>query len=790
MTDQTTGNDLYDAAITYLNAGWTPTPLRDKVPTQLRWTGLKPSGPDCWVWWVEESKRHNGIGVICGKTSGELLVIDIEKELVADQARMARAITAIGDEAARALLLASFTNSAATTPSNGRHLYLRVTDGPAPANMKLAFRGTGDEAVLLVETRGEGGQVAAPPGSGRVWIGQAGPGKVTEVTSAQLDAILDGFRALDESGIKHTPPPEPATPYTPDNRRATVADAWSNALMAGTITWADVLDPGWTPNGYDSEGRSLWVRPDYGDKTKALSSAKGFERWAGGPRPVLVVHSTSVPHLPHGPRHRLTPMRVWAHSYFAGDEAAANAALEALATTGEIDPRIGDVPTVVVDDARDIANSKPAPPTLAEFAPGLVDDALWDARPWLRHIHTYARSRMVPPLALLAVTLVRVTATVPPWVTIPPIIGGKGSLNLFCALVGTSGAGKTATTSASDELLPWALPWRHIGTGEGILKMYVRQVREKDPDTGKWTYRLDPIEHSINAIIDEVDTLTAVSQRQGATVLPILRSAWSAASVGFSNSDQERNLSLKSNTYRLGLVLGAQPTRLQPLFDDEDGGTPQRFVWAPLIDPDAPPFGSLPDNPGPLLRPALKIPAQSGGVSLTLCEQITNAVGMGRHQVLTTGDTQGLDGHALFTRVKLAAACALMDGRLDVTDDDWALSGVIQAVSDSTRAWVKSQISSSLAAVSSRRAESRASEAVVIDEKVSGARVARIARVIARAVRKEGELTRAKALSKVASRDRDDFEAALHFALDAGWISESEPDFAGETRLTEGKETP
>lgn len=768
---------LFDAAITYLEAGWTPTPLRNKVPTQKRWTGIRPSKPDCWAWWVEE-KRHNGVGIICGRISGGLLVVDIEAELAADDERMSRVLTTVDQDSA-GKLMESMHASAAATPSGGRHLYFRVTDSEVvPGNAKLAFRGSGDDAVLLVETRGEGGQVAAPPGDGRTWLGTAGPGTATDITSEQMSSILGAFRALDESGIKIAPPPTPSVPYAPDpDRRPSVADAWDSALMAGTIRWDDIADEGWTLTGYDDEGRSLWTRPDYGKKTKAASSAKGFERWVGGPRPVLVVHSTSVPHLPQGAGQRLTPAKVWAHSFFGGDQAAANMALEALATTGQFDPRITrDVPTVVLDEVKCICAERPplaTAPTLAEFAPTIPENDLWDARPWLRHIHTYARSRMVPPLALLAVTLVRAVSIVPPWVTLPPIVGGKGSLNLFCALVGTSGAGKTATTSASDELLPWALPWRHIGTGEGLLKMYVRQVREKDPDTGKWTQRLETVEHSVNAIIDEVDTLTAVSSRQGATVLPILRSAWSAASVGFSNSDQERNLSLKGNAYRLGLAIGAQPTRLQPLFDDADGGTPQRFVWAPLIDPGAPDHRNLPPDPGPLLRPALKIPAQSGGVSLVLCEQITNAVRGNRHQVLTTGDTQGLDGHALFTRVKLAAACAIMDGRLDVTEDDWALSGVIQAVSDSTRAWVQSQIRTSLAAVSSRRAESRANEAVVIDEKVTSERVGRIARVLARAVSRSGELPIGKAKAAV-GRDKDYFEAALQFAVSARWVSESE----------------
>ena len=775
MMTQTTGNDLYDAAIAYLEAGWTPTPLRNKIPTQKRWTDIKPSGPDCWVWWVDEASRHNGIGIICGATSGNLLVVDIEKELVADQPRMGQVLAAVqaSDQEAGALLIQSFTQSAATTPSNGRHLYFRVTDAPAPPNLKLAFQGQGDDAVLLVETRGEGGQVAAPPGDSRLWLGESGPGKVTDVTGEQLEHILEAFRSLDESGIRHNPPPAPSAPYVPDaDREPTVADAWSNMLMDGQITWADILDPGWTHNGYDDEGRSLWVRPDYGDKTKALSSAKGFERWIGGARPVLVVHSTSVAHLPHGPGQRLTPARVWAHCYFGGDQGSANAALEILATEGEADPRIADVPICVLDEARAIVATKTRPPELSEFTPAQADD-FWDARPWLRHIHTFAQSRMVPPFALLSVALVRAVSTVPPWVTIPPIIGGKGSLNLFCSLVGTSGAGKTATCAASDELMPWALSWRHVGTGEGLLHMYAKRVREKDPETGAVKVQLERINYQVNAIIDEVDTLTAISSRQGSTIMSILRSAWSGSSIGFSNADQERSLSLDSQTYRLGLVLGAQPTRLQALFDDQDGGTPQRFIWAPLIDRDAPHFRNLPDDPGPLPRPALHIPAQYNGTDFVLCEQVTDAVRANRHQVITTGDTGGLDGHALFTRVKVAAACAIMDGRLEVTDDDWALSGVIQAVSDSTRTWVQAQIAGAAAAVSAKRAESRAREAVVVDEKVTKGRVGRIARVLARAVSRHQEQTTGQA-RKALGRDKDSLEQAVQFAVEAGWIIDTE----------------
>lgn len=790
----TTGNALYDAAIGYLAAGWTPTPLRDKIPTQKRWTGLQPSGADCWSWWVDDP-RHNGIGIICGEASGGLLVVDVEHELVEDQARMVRALQAVGNTAAQALLR-SFSQSAATTPSGGRHLYFRVTDtDTVPPNMKLAFRGTGDQAVLLVETRGEGGQVAAPPGAGREWIGDAGPGRATDVTAEQLDAILGAFRSLDESGITHTPPPAPSTPYVPDpDRKPSVADAWTNALMAGQIGWADILDDGWTANGYDDEGRSLWVRPDYGDKTKAPYSAKGFERWMGGSRPVLVVHSTSVPHLPAGAHQRLTPIRVWAHCFFTGDEAAACAALEQAATTGDIDPRITrDIPTVVLDEARTICADRGDPAPLAEFVPDVGEADWWGERPWLRHIHTFARSRLISPYALLSVTLVRVSANTLPSVTLPPIVGGKGSLNLFSALVGPSGAGKSAVCAASDELLPWADPWVHIGSGEGLLHTYTARVRGDDPDNpGKTIWKVEQHTWKAAGIVDEIDTLTALGARQGSTLLPTLRSAWSGSGIGFGYADPAKRLHLAPHTYRLGLVVGAQPTRCEALFDEADAGTPQRFIWAPLIDPGAPDVP--PENPGPLPEPGA---AHAGfNPTVTVCDTLRATVLANRRQTLRTGQTNGLDGHALLNRVKVAAAVALIEGRLDVTGDDWELAGRIQATSDLTRAWVQAQIAEQRSRVGQQRAEVRAQEAVVVDRTLSEAVVGRVARVIARAVHRAGPdgLPVSEAHKRVASRDRGNAEAGVHFALAAGWVAEVERHHPtnGTTfqALIPGKETP
>jgi hypothetical protein len=84
-----------------------------------------------------------------------------------------------------------------------------------------------------------------------------------------------------------------------------------------------------------------------------------------------------------------------------------------------------------------------------EFDP--PPDEFWDARPALAHIRDFAYARMCSPWAVLGAVMLNVLHQVPPGVTLPPLIGGRGSLNTFVATVGPSGAGKGAAERAAEE---------------------------------------------------------------------------------------------------------------------------------------------------------------------------------------------------------------------------------------------------------------------------------------------------------------------------------------------------
>lgn len=385
----------------------------------------------------------------------------------------------------------------------------------------------------------------------------------------------------------------------------------------------------------------------------------------------------------------------------------------------------------------------------------------WSARPALAHIRTFAKARRVSPDAMLGVVLARVVAKVPPHYVLPPTIGTDVSLNLFVALVGRSGDGKGAATgAAADAVKVGPLAAVSVGSGEGLTHAFVR--REKGA----------VVQHTTNvfAEVPEVDTLAALTSRQGATLLPTLRSCYTGETFGFGYADPQKRLTVKAHEYRLSLVVGVQPGRAGALLDDTDGGTPQRFLWLPSTDPDAPDVAPAEPTPLRWRMPAPPAVVYGDCYRLPVCETAVLAVTQARLD-RTRGKTDALDGHALLTRLKVAAALGLLDGRIEVADDDWWLAGTLMAVSDATRTQVLADLTLASRDRNRARGNADADRAVIVTEKVEGVAVSRVARGIHRKLAASPEGLSGAALRRVtAHRDRPLLDDAIHQLLDAGRI--------------------
>src|SRR4051794_13833533 len=203
----------------------------------------------------------------------------------------------------------------------------------------------------------------------------------------------------------------------------------------------------------------------------------------------------------------------------------------------------------------------------------------------------------------------------------------------------------------------------NVGSGEGFVHQFVTRKAGE----------LSRLRDSVLFSVPEVDTLTALGNRQGATLMPILRSAWSGEALGFSYADPSKALDVPARSYRCSLMLGVQPAKAGPLLDDADGGTPQRFLWVPVTDPDMPRERSTPPEPIVWERdfPPLRY-------EMAVCAEATDAIDEA-HWKRSRGEGDALDGHALYTRLKVAAALALLDRRLRVTPQDWRRGGRVRA---------------------------------------------------------------------------------------------------------------
>lgn len=389
------------------------------------------------------------------------------------------------------------------------------------------------------------------------------------------------------------------------------------------------------------------------------------------------------------------------------------------------------------------------------FDQSFVD--FWDERRELAHICDFARSRRANPLSTLAVSLVYATCQIPPWVVLPPIIGGPVAVNLYAALVATSGGGKGASHSAGRECIRYVveepgLPEFSPGSGEGIARTLM------DNRTALF-------------VASEIDTLSALFSRRGQTLEAELRKMYMGESLGFANANKTTRTLVPALSYRAGLIVGVQPLRAKALLNGADGGTPQRFLWMPTRDPE------MPDERPDPIEPLDIVPSywQQRGDALHFLEVCGVArEEIDRHHVDLHHGEPGidpLDGHALLTRLKVACGLMVLAGHSDVSEEDWDLARRIMFVSKLARDGIQR------AAEQQRRMQqiAKAVDATQHDEYLSDSKVRRAKRGLLRWLEKlpEGEsISHSILRRKLKANVRDEFDPAIAELIDEGEVAE------------------
>ena len=282
--------------------------------------------------WVRCSPA--GWAVVCGGPN-RLVCLDVEAAGVADPSTMGERIRQV---------LGNLPDTCQRpSPSGGRHAWLQVTDGPAPAGEKLMTRGDGTDEkptyTLLVESRGHG-HYAVMLGHGRGDLPD--DFAAHEVTLTELDTLFESLRSVSDtrprmraakSGTMTTPGVGATRRERPDRvGLMDTGDRLAQAVLDGDLSWLHVLDDGWQDVGQTADARTLWLRPEYGKPATSVASASGMEKLG---TPSLTVHSSAVSWTQPGVC--LSPAQVLAEARFDGDYAAAVRMVERTAEALVVD---------------------------------------------------------------------------------------------------------------------------------------------------------------------------------------------------------------------------------------------------------------------------------------------------------------------------------------------------------------------------------------------------------------------------------------------------------------------
>jgi hypothetical protein len=326
-----------------------------------------------------------------------------------------------------------------------------------------------------------------------------------------------------------------------------------------------------------------------------------------------------------------------------------------------------------------------------------LDEEFWTALPFLDHVRTAARSRRTAPTAVLGSVLARASALIPPSTCVPPFVGGTVPLSLIVALVATTGGSKSATDRVAADILPNTPPGVGgpfaLGSGEGAAEAYLERYTAKD-DNGKNVNRQRQVKYGVIFTLDEGRVLTDLGSRSGSTIVPTLCTMWTGGDPGRMNASAETRRTLPVGGYTFGLVSLWQPSRMEGLFDDTDGGLPGRFLFLGITDPDVP--ETRPEFPGPL---DWKLPSWIASENVTrptpmrYPESVHAEVDAASLARLRGEGGQALDAHRNLNRLKIAGTLAVLDGsHTEVSELHWKLAGDLLKYSDRIRANVLAEL--------------------------------------------------------------------------------------------------
>ncbi len=309
-------SDILLRALELANQGISVVPVatdgtkRPGLPSWKEYQERRPTTDELMRWFADAE----GVGIICGKVSGNLEMLELEGRAVS--AKIHVQIKEIALSSGLSDLWTKLnTGYVETTPSGGIHWLYRI-EGEVPGNTKLARKpGENGGIDVLAETRGEGGFVIVAPSQGRchpsggAWtLGAGGPASIPTLTLQERDALHSLFTIFDEL-------PQPAN-VVEDVKPRIDGQLTPGDDYNAKVTWDQILEPlGWKKVGKEGE-KDVWCRPG---KDFGISATTNF-----GGTDKLYVFSTSTMFEAH---HSYSKFAAYATIEHGGDFSGAARAL-------------------------------------------------------------------------------------------------------------------------------------------------------------------------------------------------------------------------------------------------------------------------------------------------------------------------------------------------------------------------------------------------------------------------------------------------------------------------------
>lgn len=414
--------------------------------------------------------------------------------------------------------------------------------------------------------------------------------------------------------------------------------------------------------------------------------------------------------------------------------------------------------------------------------PPAEEKKFWGSHDVLKHILRWSRARRVSPWAVLGEAMAEVVCHCPPSLQLPPTVGGNGSLNMLIALTGKSGAGKDAAEAVCDAAFRWngvlgfvgdVVPRVPLGSGEGLAKSF--GYMRRDDEGGMSLVVSEP---SVIITVNEIDTLAAVSGRSGSTLTPQLRHLYNGQALGFGYADVSKRVIIPKHSYRSCLIAGVQPGRGAIILGDVEGGFAQRWLWLPAHDPYAP--AVVDKRVGDVMSWSPPDLDYSGVCVMPVCEEVSDTTDEVRFATLR-GVNGDMDSHTHYTRIKVAAALALLFGRASIDADVWSLSAYVMKVSGACRDSVSAVLAAGAVGRAREEGVLRGVSAAAAKESELGSRIERNLLGKLEEMGRNEWIGFNKLRMKIAARDREAVPGVLSGLVSRGLVETRTHTYHGQS---------